>query len=220
MAITVVQTATASALSFSFASNVTAGNTVIVCVSSEGGATGSISGITIGGQPDHFAEVSAAHEHVSNYVDVFIWADFNATGGSSSVTVSGSQLNVDGTGGGLVAYEVSGLASVDRTHAGTGSGTSWSSGATTTTAADEFWVGVANAYNGISAASSPWGGGHSFQYACSQYQVVSSTGAATYASTCTASEWAAAVATLSGPLPTPPSVRNFTQAAVVRAGRW
>src|SRR6185437_3767951 len=184
MAISVVHTTSANTLTVTIPST-TAGNCLIVCVGSFNSTTpATISGITLGGSADNFA---AATSNNSQTAAVFIWCDPNCAGGQTSVVISGSNLVVGSGTGGVVIYEVSGLATasvVDKvSNSSAGVGSTFTSGTTaTTTVANEFWVGIGIGSNGgATGPSSPWanttpGGG-----ACvAGQQIVSSTGTATY----------------------------------------
>jgi len=141
-------------------------------------------------------------------------------------------------------YEVSGIQYpvVDRISSGNiSSGTSWSSGSTSATArATEIWFGVAgitptadNTTSTVTGPASPWvnstvlqtsvqAGGTSssdtlYNYQISGYQIVSSTGTATYSGTCSDTSGAGILAATF--FPTTPSiltgaVPNVTVAAV------
>jgi hypothetical protein len=203
MAITVVHTTSANSLSPTIPST-TAGNCLIVCVGSFNPTTpATISGITLGGVADHFA---AAVSNSSQTSAAFIWCDPNCAGGQTAIVISGSNLAVGSGSGGVVIYEVSGLATslvVDKTNSSSGgAGSSFTSGTTAiTTVANEFWAGIGVASNGgVTGPSSPWNNTTPSGGICvAGQQVVSSTGTATYSGTNTfsASE-AGAVVTLKG----------------------
>jgi len=179
----------------------TAGNCLIVCVASLNATTpASISGITLGGSADNFAQAVA---NTAQTASAFIWADPNCAGGQTSVVVSGAHLTVSAGNGGIIIFEVAGLAAtsvVDKTtSSNAASGTSWTSTATaTTTQPNEIWIGVADAFNPV-GPSSPWNNTAAGTSAIAGQQIVSSTGTATYNGTCTNSgPVAAAVATFKG----------------------
>ena len=185
MTISVVQTVSSNSLSPTIAAT-TAGNCLVVCVMSENTSAQSVSGVTLGGSADNFAAaVSDNTEHTS----AFIWCDPDCAGGQTAVVISGSSLDVASGHGGVVVYEVSGLvtsAVVDQTnHGHTTSGTSWTSNATsTTTQAAEFWVGCADVSAAtIAGPSSPWSNTSPSTVCAAGYQIVASTGAATYSGT-------------------------------------
>lgn len=201
MAITIAHiTNSTTSLSVTIPST-TAGNTLVVCVMSYSfTAQGSVSGITLGGSAGNFSQLCAAHETNGTFwSDTFIWADPNCAGSQTAIVVSGTNLTIT-SGGLVVVYEVSGLgtAVLDVSSTGNGNSASYSSGTTGTTAtASEFWVGAVGAGNFITKPGSPWtdsGGGVS--EAASGYQIVSSTGTATYSGTLTSNPWSAAVVTL------------------------
>lgn len=193
-----------------------AGNGLIVVLAASGTTSNptSVSSITLGGSADHFSQISTFGS-TSDAAIGATWLDLNCAGGQTSIviTVAG------GTGTlAIVAsvYEWSGLYPVsplDQTANAVGTGaTSWSSGASpTTTQADELWIGgafttsTASGPPTITGPSSPWTnlaqvnqaqGSFNDQWV-SGYQVVSATGAATYAGTISsASDWIAKVITL------------------------
>ena len=208
MAISVVHTTASNTLATTIPST-TAGNCLIVCVGSFNNlAQASISGITLGGLADNFAQAVAGHSTngSSGFNDAFVWCDPNCSGGKTSVVISGTDVRVDIADGGVVIYEVSGLAAssvVDKTsNGGAGTGTAWFSGTTaTTTQANELWVGCVCSDPGISTLpGTPWNNTENTgNFAAAGQQVVSSTGTAVYNGTQSSSSvWVAVVATLNG----------------------
>jgi hypothetical protein len=199
VAISVVSTTLANTTSITIPST-TAHNCLVVCISAFGNSQTS-TGVTIGGSADHFAEAVSVGG-VGTGPLCAIWVDRDCVGGQTAIACAGS-LVVDSSDGGIAVYEVAGLdtaSPLDLTQSGSGSGTSWSSGTTgTTSQASEIWVGVANTFGSSAGPSSPWvnhvntGG-----FGISGTDIVSSTGAATYAGTSTSGAWAAAIATLKG----------------------
>ena len=182
----------------------TAGNCLIVCVSAfYSGTPSSISGITLGGAADNFAQLIAPANAGNSAA--LMWADPNCAGGQTAVSISGSGLNVGAGLGGVVIYEVSGLpltlgALLDKSSAGTSTSSgSWSSGTTAaTTQASELWVGIVNAGgSAVVGPGAPWAndqpGGSA---ALAGTQVTTSTGTAVYSGTQNVSSYAALVATL------------------------
>ena len=212
MSISVVQSKTADALSTSItslslalSSSTTAGNTLVVAVSFIAGSTGvTVSGITLGGSAGNFAKaVGSGNPHG---LDAEIWCDPNCAGGDTSVVISFTGGNA--TDAFAWAYEVSGLASspVDKSSSGAPSGEGdWSSGTTATTSqATEIWFGVAVGEDAASPSSpSGWTNtalnGSGEEWGQAGYQIVSSTGTATYSGTPSV-YYAAAVVTLEGSL--------------------
>ena len=197
MAISVVHTTAANSLTVTIPAT-TAGNCLVVCVASLNATTpASISGITLGGSADNFAQAVA---NTAQTASAFIWADPNCAGGQTSVVISGAHLTVSAGNGGVVVYEVSGLAAsspVDKTSSGNAaSGTTWSSGTTAaTTQAAEFWAGVADAFNPVGPGA-PWNNTTAGTSCIAGQQITSATGTATYNGTCTnTGPVAAAVAT-------------------------
>jgi hypothetical protein len=201
VAISLVQatsaTGTTASLTLTFGSATTAGNAVIVCWGFFG-STGQATAVSakIGGNADHFT----AELNMSGF-EAGLLVDYNIGQSSTSVVITWT-----GSSGNLVtvgyAYEVSGLVTtssiVDQTINTEASSLSWTSGtSSTTTQANEFWVGygssVATASQTVTGPTSPWNneavthGSNSGQLinAISGYQIVSSTGTVTYSGSVT-----------------------------------
>jgi hypothetical protein len=214
VAISVVQTASSNTTTVTFGANTTAGNTLVVAVMSFANA-GSVTGVTIGGAADNFAAVTGSSVQ-QGLCFCAMWADFACTIASTSVVVSGANLVVDASDGGIVAYEIAGVSSpVDQALAtGTGASANWGAGPTGTTSnANEIFIGcVDTAANLISVPGTPWTN-TLFGFAAAGYEIVSSTGSATYSGTQnSASNAAAAVITI------PASAAGTNAAAAVAAG--
>jgi hypothetical protein len=203
VAITVVQSKTiANALSGSFTSSTTAGNCVVVVVNAfNNSSTPSVSGVTLGGSADNFTQAVSVVNSSSSYVLSAIWVDPGCAGGQTAVAVSGSNLTVNSNFG-ITIYEVSGLAAsnvTDKTSSSSAnSGTSWTSGTTaTTTQANEFWIGAVTTAATSFTQPGAWTNSAYTSNAGSGYQIVSSTGTATYNATLSPStDWSACVAAL------------------------
>ena len=143
----VVQTAAAQAnatsLTVTFTNNITAGNTVIVCVNAI--SAGGVSVSPSSGGDTYTQNVADS----SNYL-CSIWSVLSSAGGYKTVDISVTSPP------GLEAwiYEVSGLSALDKTGTSTASSTSaFSSGASgTTSQASEFIVGVGVGYTGSSGS--------------------------------------------------------------------
>lgn len=203
----------ASTLTITLDSATTAGNALIVMLAASGTTANptSVSGITLGGSADNFSQVST-YGSASDAAIGAAWLDLNCAGGQTSVVIT-----VAGGTGTLAimasVYEWSGLYPVspfDQTANGVSTGsTSWSSGATpTTTQAAELWVGAVftteTGAGTITGPSSPWTNLSQVSQAqgsfndrwMSGYQVVASTGTATYSGTVSpSSQWIAKVVT-------------------------
>jgi hypothetical protein len=195
------------ALSGSLPNPTTAGNSVvaITCAfSTTNGLVPSVSGVTLGGGADHFANAATTvSPYNSAYMIASIWTDPGCAGGQTAVAVSGSNLTVN-VDFGIILYEVSGVLTsgvVDQASSGnSSSGTTWSSGtAPTTTVADEIWFGADSLFGAgtqpagwvnSAFASNGIGGG---------YQIVNATGAPLYSGGQGVSgAWAAVVVALKG----------------------
>ena len=244
MSITVIQTAsnddqtsTATSLTLTFASNVTAGNCIVV-VAANDASTGVISGITLGGSADNWTKDAGIVGGNGGFYDIEIWSDPGCAGGSKTVVITWL-----GSGDlAAVAYEVSGLAAspLDKTQTNgpATTGTSFTSNATTTTSqASELYVGgVWMQTNGtISGPSSPWTNtkltlstaGEIFQ---AGFEIASVTGTPSYAGTISGDTqnngWVAAIVTFkagsgtSTPSKfTPPKTAKGRQAAIRGTGK-
>jgi hypothetical protein len=163
-----------------------AGNCLIVCIMSSGNAAATVSGVTLGGAADNFAAVVSGQgtDGITQWADAFQWADPNCAGGQTSVAISGTNLGFASGVGGIVVYEVSGLATspADQTNnGGAASGLNWTSNTTpTTTAASEIWVGCAAVPPTITGPGAPWTNTTAGTAAIAGEQIVTATGTATY----------------------------------------
>lgn len=188
MAITVVHTTTASTLSVTIPST-TAGNCLVVCISTEdfsGTTVQSVSGVTLGGSAGNFAQLAASALAGANVCASFIWADPNCAGGQTAIVISGSNLNVATTAGGVTVYEISGLTAssvLDQSSTSIGASATYTSGTTpTTTQASEIVIGCINFFDTLS--TSPAGYTNStFTFGITGYKIVSATGAYVYSAT-------------------------------------
>lgn len=215
MAITVVQSKTINATTTSpatltFTSSVTAGNTVIVCVSNRNTADSNLFATPTDNKGNTYH--SAGSEIANPFGDAAIaqFYAYNVSGGSSftisdvieSFCCCGSPI---GSTLSITAYEVSGLSTsnpLDLVHTGNGTSTTPASGSTgTTSQANELLVGqtatsanetltAGSGYSNLSTQSS------TNLSSAGETQIVSSTG--TYAATFSQSgshSWACAIVT-------------------------
>jgi hypothetical protein len=204
--------AAAGTLTITLDAPTTAGNALIVLLAASGTTANptSVTGITLGGAADNFSQVSTFGSGTDAAIGA-VWLDLNCAGGQTSVAIT-----TTGGSGSLATlasvYEWSGLypvAPFDQTANSVSSGsTSWTSTATpTTTAASELWIGAvfttATAAT-LTGPSSPWTNltqvnqtqGSFEDRWMSGYQVVASTGTATYSGTVSvSSQWIAKVVT-------------------------
>jgi hypothetical protein len=215
MAITIVQHASDSgggaapaAIQVNLPSPATPGNCLIAAIGSAAvnpAATLAVASVTTG--PGLLAENWAAAATAAQAANLAaIWADPATEGGDQTITITiagGNYVTAD-------LYEVAGLsqnpASVtDQASSATGTGASWSSGATgITIMPSELVVGVISQYSplgpGLTGPSSPWIN-EPVQTATdanslSGYQIAAAQGAFTWAGTSsTPALWAAAAAT-------------------------
>lgn len=217
----------------------TAGNALVVLVAASGTSTNptSISGMTLGGVADSFAQVSTFGSDSDAAIGA-TWTDLNCAGSQTAVAITAAG------GSGTLAlmasvYEWQGLAAssvLDKTaNSVSGGATSWTSTATAaTTQADEVWVGaVFTTESGAGTITGPGGAwtnlaqvsqaqGSFADRWMSGYQQVTATGAATYAGTVTpSSQWIAKVVTLKLLVaPSAPPRKALTSTAVRRASTW
>jgi hypothetical protein len=176
-----------------------AGNTVIVGYGATGATTPT--GVSVGSMACTLIPGTA---ETSATASSSLWIAVGVPAGQTAVTVTGGSS----TSPALWAAEFSGMgsATVDKVKIGTASGSSWTSGATaTTTSATEVWAGFAylhtTASQGTPAITGAWTGStgsSGSQRAAAGYQLVSSTGAATFSGsqTGTGVSYSASVATI------------------------
>lgn len=199
MSISVAHITTANTLSVTIPAT-TAGNCLVVCIGVQA-VTPSVSGITLGGSAGNFAQLET---DTSSSESTWIWADPNCAGGQTAIVISGTNLSVDATHGGVSIHEVAGLVSaspLDQKASGHGSTTTtWTSGAAgPTLQAAELWIGCAASIKTITGPASPWINTAFLGGMMAGYQIVSATGTATYSGTLAASgSYSASVVTLKG----------------------
>ena len=191
--------ASASSVTVTLGSPTTGGNCLVALFGDAADTTNVLpSGITLGGSADNWAQVATwtANAHAA----VAGWADPACAGGQTSVVIS----TTGGSGDHLFAwvFEFSGLTGTLDVSSGADNGfaASWTSAATSaTTQASEVAFGItsgsvngsAGTTAGLAGPSSPWvneaqqslvGTTHTKDAICG-YQILSSTGAQTYAGT-------------------------------------
>jgi hypothetical protein len=215
---TLLSTAGASTLPVTIPAT-TAGNCLVVAVMAENETgSGAVTGITLGGLADNFGELAASDfDDTSNFVweDAILWADPGCAGSQTALVVSVNSALAGAETVDVVVFQVSGLpaSSVLDKSATNGEdqpASTWTSGTTgATTVADEIWIGACYSSGIIGVPSSPWAdsgiNADDGDAACG-YQIVSSTGTATYSGTGTATTgYAAAVVCLKGAATGPPA---------------
>src|SRR5215469_7167069 len=193
-------------LTVTLTSATTAGNCLVVAatLANTGATNQTITGVTLGGVADHFGASAAFVSGVGSSGRTEFWVDPNCAGGQTAVQITLS------TSTGVITnahvFEVSGVAltsPLDQHDSGAGawtSGTSFSSGATGTTAqAKEIAVGVVVEFTAsgpptVSGPSSPWVNvtqetnnftGSSWQATVAGTNILSSTGTQTYSGSST-----------------------------------
>jgi hypothetical protein len=189
----------ASSLTVTLSSPTTAGNCLVALITScADSVNGTISGITLGGSADNWAQ-SAIEGNSADHAIATGWADPSCAGGQTSVVIS--QAGGSGAVQGLMAYvfEFAGLTGTVDVSSGGANGFSgtWTSGTTGATAqVSEVAFGVTcGASNtrgpGMSGPSSPWvnetqlvvaGTTRDKAMLCG-YQILSSTGTQVYSGT-------------------------------------
>lgn len=192
-----------SSLTLTFGSNITFGNSVVVCITAYlAQITGNILSITSSNGNDIYQYATFDQD----FGNAILWTPA-AYGGANTITVTVTTgANSGGATAGIFgyAYETPPLALLDQQKWArniAGGITSWSSGTTpTTTVANDLWIGYAVAYNATTSGGTitgPSTGGWTneaavngqlintnyFSYV-SGYQFVTSTGTATYSGTC------------------------------------
>jgi len=150
-------------LTMTFGSTTTAGNCLFAAVGGNFPSSGaSISGVTIGGNADNWAQAESANVSGTDNLLSAIWSDQGSAHTGTSVVATASQSA--GTFGGSI-LEWNGVASsgaLDKIHAGTTtSGASWTSGSTgTLTNSSEVAIGGVVCATGavltITGPGSPW----------------------------------------------------------------
>jgi len=209
---------TSSPLSVTLPGGTTAGNALLIAIGTlEALSNPTVSAITLGGAGT-FA--SAEGVNIVTGADAEIWYGLDIAGSQTAVSIS---FNA-GSGGtaGLTALvmEWSGLATsagFDQKAGASGSGTSFSSGATGTLGqASEVVIGVIAAAGGssntISGPASPWTdltqvNSSTTVAMVAGYQVVSSVAGLSYAGTLSNAKWSSVIATFkaASSSPTPPA---------------
>ena len=175
----------------------TAGNCLLVAVMTNfAGGPGGVTGVTLGGEDDNFAQLLESDEYDPDNYDaydvVIFWADPDCAGGQTALVVVTNDEIAGITDLDIVVLEISGLASasvLDKSSTNGATGVNGSTGYTSgttgeTTEAAEMWVGgvyesadyefsLPSGYtdSGINAIDN--------QGACG-YKIVSSEGEATY----------------------------------------
>jgi hypothetical protein len=181
-------------LTVTFGSATTAGNTVVVCIGTHGGtASPVVAGVTLGGSAGNFTFATRDNGPVMN---TEIWYDPVCAGGQTSIVISF-------TGGSgstpfvyAATYEVTGALTLDQATAGSGTGTSWSSGTTApTSTASEIFFGAATVGTVPTVTGAGTWVNQTGAFFAAGYQVVSAEGTAAYTGTASPADYTVAVAT-------------------------
>lgn len=198
MAISVLHTTASNSLTTTIPST-SPGSCLIVCIMPfSGTGTSSVSGVTVGGSADNFAQAAGVG---TNQSSAFIWADPNCASGQTSVVVAGSNLLVATTDGGIVIYEVAGLALtsvVDKTQISslTSGSLTYTTGTTpTTTAPNELVVGCASVGGSPSSPAGYTSTINTGNFSIAGQKIVSSTGTFIYNGTSSNGPYGGAIAT-------------------------
>jgi hypothetical protein len=214
MAITLKQTVSATGTSNSVLDvtlgSTTAGSTIVVCYTSGSSSVNpTISGVTLGGSSTGWGLVSAGG--TTDVTDLYgaMWYGYNQAGGQTALAIN--LTNGSGTSNTAAwVYEFSGMqttANLDKdngNYVSSGTTSFTSNGAGTTTQLNEVWVGMVGGYDNTSMVSSgAWTDTTILQPTNScivaGYQIVSTTGTATFSGTLTpGSEYVAIVGTFIG----------------------
>jgi hypothetical protein len=194
-----------------------AGNSLVACVTADQLTTNpGISGVTLGGVADHW-QAAASNAGGSRFTAA-VWYDPGCAAGQTSVAVSLTGGSGPGEELYVAVYEVSGVLVSDQASTGNAASgaTTWSSGATAaTTNANEIFFGACTASSAVPAVTGAgtWttqntGAGTFDQIA--GFQIVSSTGTATFSGTIPSGGYTAVVATFA-------QVLTFTIGALTAA---
>lgn len=227
MAISLVQSkvGTWASPSVSLNSNTTAGNCVVLMLTSTNGVTAT-SAAKLGGAADNFTKLQEEHQTGTDPGLSSIWADPNCAGGQTAITWT------DTGSVAATAYwiaEFSGIAltsAVDTGNVGSGGSGSWSV-AFTSTFGTELWLGVVENSIGTAAGSA----GHGWTFisqtdsssngsAVFGWQAVSSIGTATFSGTGSSLAWGACVAGLKAGGAFMPDPNPGPNQAVMRSAVW
>jgi len=167
---------------------------LIVCVSSYNASlAGSISSVKLG--TTNLVQAVSATDTGDGFESSWIYYLLGIASGQTSVVVSGSNLAVTATDGGVYIVEVSGLAlssALDKTNPANGTTTTYSVASGTLSQNDEFVIGAANGVSlgnptGWTAIGSPNGS------ACG-YKIVSANASQTFSGSANPGDWCAAIA--------------------------
>lgn len=199
-----------NALSGSFNTPTTEGNTVVVIICGyTTGTTPSISEVTLGGSNVNFNQwINSVSADVSSTVfGTFGWAQYNTPGNQTAVAVTVENLQVN-TDLGIIILELANMYNtisiIDQFTNDNGNSLDWTSGTTPeTTVQNEFWIGswVTN-FIPVGILGAPWtslvfnpGAGNQ---GC-QYQIVQTLGTAEVnGSQPSSGTWASGIMTLKG----------------------
>lgn len=195
---TVAQPAVGTNLAVTIPST-TAGSCLFVVLQgaySDSSGAPSVTGMTIGGLADNFAQV--INNAFNSTVDALwnfniVWADPSCAGGKTALSIAVNAAIATAFTLDVTVYQVSNIpasAILDRSSSNTGqlaaNGTWTSLTTAATTVADEFWLGVAYSDSGLNVPATGWtdSGINALDSAagCGS-QVVSATGTATYTDT-------------------------------------
>lgn len=228
MAITLVQSKSGipASASVSFNSSTTAGNCVILGLTDSGGVTAT-SAAKLGGSAGNFTKLEEFSGNPGGgTVLASLWADPNCAGGQTNITWTDTGTLASPTYW-IAEFSNIALASVfDTGNTGSGTGSAWSV-AFTSTSGVELWLGALANFSGTAAG----GAGHGWTFVnvvdpnsdtCVYgWQVVSSTGTATFSGTGAGKSWGGAAAGVKGASTgfTPKANPGLNQ-SVMRAALW
>lgn len=192
MPVSVVQTASntgTSTVTVTLGSSTTAGNCLVACIAmGSGGGLATVSGVTLGGAADHWAQLAAAGNLLTGAEQLAVWADPNCAGGQTAVaiTVSGAAVTL------AQVFEASGIAassvldqSATADSGGATSGPAFSLSTGSTAQASELAIACTYGYNQtVTGPSSPWVNEATLASTTrdlqASYQILSSAGTVTY----------------------------------------
>jgi hypothetical protein len=194
MSISVIQAVEKNTLSSTISATGSGHGLIIAVDSYQATLTPSITSVKIG--TTALTQAVAAVDTTDGTCNSWIYYLANAPSGQTSVTVTGTNLSVTASDGGVYIFEVAGLdlSSILDKHVGNSSGVSstYSAATGTLSLADQFVVGTVDGV--IPADASGWTAVGTHNGSACGYKIVSATTSLNYTGACSSSGWAAAVA--------------------------
>ncbi len=195
-------TASLTTATVTLPSPTTSGNSLVACVLTNGNSANPVvTGLTLGGSPDHWAGVAKADPTQSYGGE--IWYDPNCASGQTVVTVTCGSGAGGSPGIWLAVYEVTGAIAADQASAnadGTGTATTWTSGTTSVTSrTNEIAFGIMRGRLPVVVTGDGTFTTQSLNEAVTGFQAFPSTRTATFTGSQAAFIYVSVVATFAGP---------------------